>query len=64
MMTIDAAAMTFDEGSRGSIEVGKLADLAILTADFLTVPEDQIVNIKSYMTIVDGRVVYEAQPAR
>jgi hypothetical protein len=32
--------------------------------DFLTVPEDQIMNIKSYMTIVDGSVVYEAQPAR
>ena len=31
---------------------------------FLTVPEDQIMNIKSFMTIVDGRVVYEAQPAR
>ena len=44
--------------------MGKLADLAMLTADFLTVPEDQIMNIKSYMTIVDGRVVYEAQPAR
>jgi hypothetical protein len=44
--------------------VGKLADLAILTADFLTVPEDQIMNIQSYMTIVDGKVVYEAQPVR
>ena len=31
---------------------------------FLTVPEDQIMNIKSYMTIVDGRVVCGAQPAR
>ena len=37
--------------------MGKLADLAFLTADFLTVPEDQIMNIKSYMTIVDGKVV-------
>ena len=44
--------------------MGKLADLAILTADFLTVPEDQIMNIKSYMTIVDGKVVYESQPAK
>ena len=35
-----------------------------LNADFLTVPEDQIMNIKSFMTIVDGRVVHEAQPAR
>ena len=64
MTTINAAYIGFEEKKKGSIEVGKLADLAILTADFLTVPEDQIMNIKSYMTIVDGRVVYEAQPAR
>jgi predicted amidohydrolase YtcJ len=44
--------------------VGKLADLAILTADFLTVPEDQIMTIKAYMTIVDGKVVHGAQPAK
>jgi predicted amidohydrolase YtcJ len=64
MTTINAAFIGFEEKKKGSIEVGKLADLAILTADFLTVPEDQIMNIKSYMTIVDGTVVYEAQPAK
>jgi predicted amidohydrolase YtcJ len=63
MTTINAAYIGFEEKKKGSIEVGKLADLAILTADFLTVPEDQIITIKAYMTIVDGRVVYEAQPA-
>jgi predicted amidohydrolase YtcJ len=41
--------------------VGKLADLAILTGDFLTVPDDQLMNIKSYITIVDGKVVYERE---
>jgi predicted amidohydrolase YtcJ len=64
MTTINAAYIGFEEKKKGSIEVGKLADLAILTADFLTVPEDQIMNIKSYMTIVDGKVVHEAQAAR
>jgi predicted amidohydrolase YtcJ len=64
MVTINAAYIGFEETKKGSIEVGKLADLAILTADVLTVPEDQIVNIKSYMTIVDGKVVYEAAPVR
>ena len=64
MTTINAAFIGFEEKKKGSIEVGKLADLAILTADFLTVPEDQIMNIKSYMTIVDGKVVHEAQPAK
>jgi predicted amidohydrolase YtcJ len=61
MTTINAAFIGFEEKKKGSIEVGKLADLAILTADFLTVPEDQITNIKSYMTIVDGKVVHEAR---
>ena len=64
MTTINAAYIGFEEKKKGSIEVGKLADLAILTADFLTVPEDQIMNIKSYMTIVDGKVIHEAQPVR
>jgi predicted amidohydrolase YtcJ len=64
MTTINAAYIGFEEKKKGSIEVGKLADLAILTADFLTVPEDQIMNIKSYMTIVDGKVVHEAQSAK
>jgi predicted amidohydrolase YtcJ len=61
MTTINAAFIGFEEKKKGSIEVGKLADLAILTADFLTVPEDQIVNIKSYLTIVDGKVVHQAK---
>ena len=60
MTTIDAAYIGFEETKKGSIEAGKLADLAILTQDFLTVPEDQLLNIKSFLTIVDGKVVYEA----
>jgi len=63
MTTINAAYIGFEEKRKGSIEVGKLADLAILTADFLTIPEDQIMTIKAYMTIVDGKLVYEAKPA-
>jgi predicted amidohydrolase YtcJ len=62
MTTINAAYIGFEETKKGSIEAGKLADLAILTQDFLTVPEDQIMNIKSFLTIVDGKVVYQAQP--
>jgi predicted amidohydrolase YtcJ len=61
MTTINAAYIGFEEKKKGSIEAGKLADLAILTGDFLTVPEDQLLNIKAYMTIVDGKIVYEAQ---
>jgi predicted amidohydrolase YtcJ len=64
MTTINAAFIGFEEKKKGSIEVGKMADLAILTGDFLTVPEDQLMTIKSYMTIVDGRVVHEAQATK
>jgi predicted amidohydrolase YtcJ len=63
MTTINAAYIGFEEKKKGSIEVGKLADLAILTGDFLTIREDQIMSIKAYMTIVDGKIVYQAEPA-
>jgi predicted amidohydrolase YtcJ len=51
---------TFDERRKGSIEVGKLADMVVLSADYLTVPEDQIKDIKPVMTIVNDKVVHAA----
>jgi hypothetical protein len=50
------------EDRLGQIAPGKLADLIVLTEDYLTVPEDQIRTIRSVLTIVGGRVVYEARP--
>ena len=44
----------------GSIAPGKLADMFIADRDYLTVPADDIRPIKSVMTIVGGRVVYDA----
>jgi predicted amidohydrolase YtcJ len=44
----------------GSIEAGRLADLAVLDRDYFTVPEADIRKIRSVLTIVDGRVVHEA----
>ena len=61
MMTIEAAYLSFDERKKGSIEVGKLADLAILADDLLTCPEDRIKDIQVAVTVVGGRVVYEAK---
>jgi predicted amidohydrolase YtcJ len=51
--------MTFDETRKGSIEVGKLGDLAILSDDPLSVPAERIKDITAVNTIVGGRVVYE-----
>ena len=59
MMTIDAAHLSSDEGNRGSIEIGKLADLAILSDDFMTCEEERIKDVRSLVTIVGGRVVHE-----
>ena len=56
-----AAYMQFAEKQKGSIEPGKLADLVVIDRDYLTCPEDQIKDIQPVMTILDGKVVYEAQ---
>lgn len=55
------AYFVFQEDNLGSIQAGKLADLAVLNRDYLTVPEDQISDIKPTMTIVGGRIVYQAK---
>jgi predicted amidohydrolase YtcJ len=48
----------FDEKNRGSIEPGKLADLVVVTDDFLTCPEEKIKDIEALTTVVGGKVVY------
>ncbi len=53
------AYLTFDEDKKGSLEPGKLADLAVLSADPLTVAEPAIRDIAADMTMVGGRIVYE-----
>ncbi len=54
------AYLIFQENNLGSIQPGKLADLVVLDRDYLTVPADQIRNIKPVMTMVGGRIVYDA----
>lgn len=58
MMTTNAAYLSFDEHERGSIEVGKLGDLAVLTGDYLGCSEDEIRRLKAAATVVGGRIVY------
>jgi len=60
--TMGSAWFSFDENKRGSLEPGKLADLAILTRDYMTVPADQIGSIESLLTMVGGKIVYAAGP--
>ena len=61
--TLNGAYVTSEESIKGSLEVGKLADLAVLSHDPLTVAADALKDVAADMTIVDGRVVYERQQA-
>ncbi|MBI3048938.1 MAG: amidohydrolase [Acidobacteria bacterium] len=54
------AYFIFQEDDLGSIQPGKLADLVVVDRDYLTIPADQIKDIKVVMTMVGGRVVYDA----
>jgi predicted amidohydrolase YtcJ len=59
--TINNAKASFEESLKGSIEPGKLADIAILSDDLLTCPVGQIKNIKADLTIVGGKIVYSSE---
>ena len=56
--TINNAFASFEESLKGSIEPGKLADIAVLTDDYLSCREDDIKDIEALITIVGGKIVY------
>jgi len=62
MLTIWPAYAAFEENLRGSIEVGKLADFTVLSADIMKIPEMEILKAHCVMTVIGGEVVYEAAP--
>ncbi|MEK6570613.1 MAG: amidohydrolase family protein, partial [Bacteroidota bacterium] len=57
--TIWAAYGAFEEDLKGSIEVGKLADLVVLSKDIMKVEPKEIIDTEVLMTILGGKVVYE-----
>ena len=59
MYTLDAAYSVFDEDVRGSIKVGKLADLTVCDLNLIEIDPTEVLNMDIVMTVVDGRVVYE-----
>lgn len=61
-MTLDAAYGSFAEREKGSIEIGKLADLVVLSQDILSVPDAALLQTEVLATIVGGRVLYEKRP--
>jgi hypothetical protein len=62
MYTTGSAWFAHDEDRRGSLEAGKLADLAVLSKDYMKAPIEEIGAIESLLTMVGGRVVYAAGP--
>ncbi|HEX5217603.1 MAG TPA: amidohydrolase [Vicinamibacterales bacterium] len=59
--TINNAFAAFEENEKGTLSVGKLTDVTVLTKDITTVPDDQIKTAKVAYTIVGGKIAYKAQ---
>jgi hypothetical protein len=59
--TADAAWAGFEEAVKGTLTAGKFADVVVLSHDILTVPEEELPEARVALTIVGGRVVYEAE---
>jgi predicted amidohydrolase YtcJ len=59
LYTINGAYASFEENIKGSIEPGKLADMAILDRDILSIPAEEIKDMQVEMTIVGGEIVFQ-----
>ena len=57
--TLNCAYAAFEEDFKGSLTVGKLADITVLSKDILTLPDDEILNAEVVYTIVGGKVLYQ-----
>ena len=57
--TINVAYSGFEEDIKGSLEIGKLADVTVLTKDIMTIPENDIPSTEIAYTIVGGEVMYQ-----
>ncbi len=62
LYTMGSAWFSRDEDVRGSLEPGKLADLAVLSKDYMNAPSEQIGAIESLLTMMGGKIVYAAAP--
>ncbi len=60
LWTAGSAWFSSEQGKKGRIVAGQLADMVVLSRDYFSVPEQEIKDIESVLTLVDGRVVYAA----
>jgi len=61
LITKNAAYGTFEEDIKGTIEVGKYADMVVLSKDLLEVEREEILDVKVLMTIVDGKILFDVR---
>lgn len=61
LWTVGSSWFSGESGKKGSIEVGQLADLAVLSKDFFTIPEEEIKSLESVLTVVGGKIVYASE---
>jgi predicted amidohydrolase YtcJ len=62
LYTAGSAWFAFDEARRGTLEPGKLADLAVLDRDYMTIPAEQLPRLQSMLTLLGGRAVHASGP--
>ena len=61
LWTVGSSWFSTEEGAKGSIVPGQLADLAVLSADYFSIPNEEIKQLESVLTIVGGKPVYAAE---
>jgi predicted amidohydrolase YtcJ len=62
LYTVGSSWFSSEDAKKGSILPAQLADLSILSADYFSIPEDDIKRLESVLTIVGGKIVYAAEP--
>jgi predicted amidohydrolase YtcJ len=61
LYTVGSSWFSTEDGKKGALAPGQLADLAVLSADYFSIPEEEIKDLESVLTIVGGRVVYATE---
>src|SRR5208337_1020215 len=60
LYTVGSSWFSSEEGKKGALVPGQLADLSVVSADYFSIPEEQIKHLESVLTLVGGRIVFGA----
>jgi Amidohydrolase family len=61
LYTMGSSWFSTEDGKKGALATGQLADIAVLSADYFSIPEEGIKNLESVLTIAGGKVVYASE---